>query len=260
VNSNSIVSEIKVEWTFNIESGIVQNFSNSLHQEYLNIMYSRDIPWTIDHELSINTPKMYCCTGLLVCLFRFARCCLLMHVNISIYIIYVHIFIHVRNELLCRFFELVGLYLYIYVCVYMYMYMGMCVYIYIYWHVWVYMYIYIFTYIHVYIRIYIYMYIHVYTHIYWCKQTYIHTCIYITTYIYSYMYIFTYTWHNIQSNDANAIVEVFGSTQLSKTPSYQCETLSFSPKSHVVLELGFFLFLYLSLALCNRHTHVRVCI
>ena len=41
-----------------------------------------------------------------------------------------------------------------------------------------------------------------------------------------------------QSNDANAIVEVFGVGALGKTPAYACEALPFSPAGHTVLEVG----------------------
>jgi FkbM family methyltransferase len=42
-----------------------------------------------------------------------------------------------------------------------------------------------------------------------------------------------------QSNDANAILEVFGCEGLKKKPVYLCESLpSFSPESHVILDIG----------------------
>jgi FkbM family methyltransferase len=46
-----------------------------------------------------------------------------------------------------------------------------------------------------------------------------------------------FTWRR-QSNDANAIVEVFGSQALGKTPAYLCSCVDFSPRGHVVLDLG----------------------
>ena len=46
-----------------------------------------------------------------------------------------------------------------------------------------------------------------------------------------------FTWRR-QSNDANAIVEVFGSKALDRTPAYLCSCVDFSPRGHVVLDLG----------------------